>query len=563
MSRVCVLLLACLVATLLLTGSERAPGRSLEEAGCQVETAYGTLSGVDQGATCAFLGVPFAASPAGPNRWKPPQPLAPWAPAVRGAATPAPNCPAVQLPAGTLVGQEDCLYLNVWVRNPAPAAPAPVLVWLHTGAFFGASANFAGTNGARLARETGVVVVAPNYRLGPFGFLAHRALESEDAGHPSTGNYGLLDQRAALEWVRDNIAAFGGDPDNVTLAGSSAGGQSVGLHMVAPGSDGLFHRAIVESAYPTSRWTTRDEAIRQGAAFTAGLGCPDPFGSVVLACLRAASVVQVLTALPQATQQIVAQAGRVYWEPIVDGFVIPDQPRTLFELGEFSAVPTLVGANRDEGWGSFIRRSFSAGVNQALYELWVEAEFGWAAPFVLAVYPAAAFSSAEEALARVVGDGQFMCEARRLADLVANDGLEGQGPNEVQGTGQRRKSDVFLYSYEYEIDALSLDHVIHGVESNIVFGNNYVPPVFNPPYTLSAQEDALHAVMAGYWTRFAKTGNPNGEGSPEWPVYRKNHEDHFVIDEVVGAAEDLGGGACWLWSLLSLRSMLGLRAAID
>ena len=148
----------------------------------------------------------------------------------------------------SLSGSEDCLRLNVWVADPLPNGPAPVIVWLHTGAFTGASANFAGTNGRRVAEETGAVVVAPNYRLGPFGFLVHPALAAEPEG--TAGNYGLLDQRAALRWVQENIAQFGGDPDNVTLAGTSAGGQSVGLHLVSPGSSGLFHRASSRAHIP-------------------------------------------------------------------------------------------------------------------------------------------------------------------------------------------------------------------------------------------------------------------------------------------------------------------------
>jgi para-nitrobenzyl esterase len=537
---------------------------------CLIETSYGMLQGVNQGATCAFFNVPYAAPPTGMNRWKPPQPLAPWAPEIRSAAGPLPNCPAVQFPAGTLTGVEDCLRLNIWVSNPLPSAPAPVLVWLHTGAFFGASANFAGTNGQRLARETGIIVVEPNYRLGPFGFLAHAALEAEDPTRTSTGNYGLLDQRAALEWVRDNIASFRGDPHKVTLAGSSAGGQSVGLHMVAPGSDGLFHGAIVQSAYPTTLWTPRKEALQQGEAFAASLGCTDP--SSVLTCMRAAPQAQVLTALTQATQQVVGPAGRVYWEPIVDGYVIPYQPLILFALGEFSSAPTLIGANRDEGWGSFIRRSFDAGVSQTQYEGWVAAEFGPAGEAILHAYPAAGFASAEEAMARVVGDGQFICQARRLADLIADGSRRGRGPQKV-GLGRRVKSDVFLYSYEYELDDLSLDHVIHGVESNIIFGNNYVPPVFTPTHILTPQDDALHAVMALYWERFVRTGNPNIAGLPKWPTFRggflsfpthrKNVEDHMIFDTTVEPGEDFGGSACDLWSWLILRSMLGGQPALD
>jgi para-nitrobenzyl esterase len=190
----------------------------------------------------------------------------------------------------------------------------PVIVWLHTGSFVAASNNFASHNGQRLAQETGVIVVSPNYRLGPLGFLAHPALAAEDPAHPVSGNYGLLDQRLALQWVRDNIAAFGGDPNNVTLAGTSAGADSVGLHLVSPGSGGLFQRAVIESGTPTIRWPTQTEAFAQGDAFANALGCVDP--ATILSCLRLRTRDQILTALPLASQAVSEPLGSgVVWLP--------------------------------------------------------------------------------------------------------------------------------------------------------------------------------------------------------------------------------------------------------
>ena len=547
-----------LIATPLVAGGlARKTVESVRAGTCLVSTAYGDIQGSSQVTTCTFTNIPYAASTGGANRWRPPQPAAPWAPAVLSATTPVPNCPSLQ--GTTVIGQEDCLRLNIWTPDPAPQSPAPVIVWLHTGAFVAASANFAGSNGRKLAEETGVVVVAPNYRLGPLGFLAHSALEAEDPARPSTGNYGLLDQRAALQWVRDNIAQFGGDPNNITLAGTSAGGQSTGLHLVMPGSRGLFQRASVQSAYPTSAWSTRSEAIAQGDVFAARLGCTDP--AQVLSCMRAATRDQVILAMPVAPQQIAEVPNSAYWEPIVDGFEVPDQPRFLFEQGEFAHVPTIVGAVRDEGWGNFVRRSFSAGVTQAQYEQWVANEFGSHATDVLTLYPAANFASPEEALARLVGDGQFVCEARRLADLIADGGLRGQGPHEEHDTGMRVKSPAFLYSYDYVLTDLSATHVIHGVESNIIFGNNYTGNAFPVAHVLNAAELALHATMAGYWTRFAATGDPGDELAP-WSVYRKNHEGHTIFDTSTSAAENLGGGICEFWSAFFLRSFLtGLPAS--
>jgi para-nitrobenzyl esterase len=518
---------------------------SCQAVSCFVSTFSGDVQGVDRGASCAFLGIPYAASTADSNRWKPPQPKAPWAPLVFSAMTAPSSCPSLSMPSGAPSGNEDCLKLNIWTPDPAPNSQAPVIVWLHTGSFTGASANFASHNGQRLAEETGAIVAAPNYRLGPFGFLAHRALAAEDPAYPSTGNYGLLDQRAALAWVRDNIAQFGGDPNNVTLAGTSAGGDSVGLHLVSPGSAGLFHRAIVQSGTPTVRWPTVAEAAAQGDAFAAALGCTDP--SLAPGCMRSKTLSQVLLALAQGTQQALETPGRGFWNPVVDGFQIPAQPRMLFEAGAFHHVSTLIGTTRDEGWGNFINRSFPTGVTLAQYEAWVASEFGPYAPGILSAYSAANFPSATDAMARLVGDGQFVSEARRLARLIEQTG-----------------TPTFLYSYEYEIDDLSLDHVIHGVESNIIFGNNYVPPIF-PNHILNAADLDLHTAMAGYWTRFAATGNPNSDDDSivHWPAFKhptglgRGSDKYLVFDSVVREGQRLREEQCDFWEPFFLRSMLG------
>jgi para-nitrobenzyl esterase len=510
---------------------------------CQVTTGNGAIQGLDRGASCAFLGIPYAAPPLGAQRWRPPQPASPWT--LLNATAPPPNCPTVQMPAGTPAGNEDCLKLNIWVSNPPPSQPAPVVVWLHTGAFFGASANFAGHNGQRLVEETGVIVVSPNYRLGPLGFLAHDALASEDPAHPSSGNYGLLDQRAALVWVRDNIDRFGGDPDRVTIAGTSAGGDSVGLHLVSPGSGGLFHRAIVQSGYPTVRWPFHAEASLQGKAFSDALGCTDI--AQVLPCMRSRSRDQVLLALAQATQQVAEPPGKVYWQPVVDGLEIPDQPRDLVEAGAFHRVPTIIGTNRDEGAGSFITRSFPAGVSVEQYEGWLATEFGASAPLVLAAYPPEGFASPGDAMARVLGDGQFVCEARRLGRMIAE-----------------TETRTFVYSYEHEIDDLFLDRVIHGVEGNIIFGNHYVPPLF-ASHTLDAADQSLHAAMAGYWARFAASGTPNIDDDEvvRWPAFKdpqgegRGSNKHIVFGTPISSDKRLREGLCNFWDPFFFRTMLG------
>ncbi|HVG84766.1 MAG TPA: carboxylesterase family protein [Vicinamibacterales bacterium] len=538
------LLSACLaVAAIASTLSLSAHGNGTQAAPCLVTTDRGDVQGRDFATSCAFLGVPYAAPTGGASRWKPPQPRAPWAPAVVNATTASPVCAQVQQPSGTPTGVEDCLFMNIWTRDLTPDEPAPVLVWFHTGGFTNASANFAGTNGRRLAEERGIVVVAPNYRVGSLGFLAHGGLATEDPAHPTSGNYGLLDQQAALRWVRDNVARFGGDPDNVTIGGTSAGGASVGLQLVSPASAGLFHRAIVQSAYPTTRWTTHAEHLAAGDSVAAALGCVDP--ATVLACMRGKTQNEVLLARPAATQQVIAPAGRIFWEPVVDGLVIPDQPRDLIARGLWSSVPVMVGANRDEGWGNFITRSFPNGVSLEQYENWIADEFGANAAAVLAAYPAADHVSPEEALARLLGDGQFVCEARRLARLISDQSIA-----------------VYLYSYEYVIPDLSPGHVNHGFETNIIFGNTYSPPIF-PAHVLDAADQALHDAMAGYWTRFVATGVAGGVGDLKWRRYgervgrRGARRDHMIFDAVVTRGDDLREEACDFWSQFDLRSMLG------
>ena len=508
---------------------------------CFVTTTTGDVQGLDNGSSCSFLGIPFAAPPTNDFRWRPPQPAAPWTTTLN-VITPPANCPNVQ--AGVM-GNEDCLKLNVWVPDPMPSTPAPVIVWLHTGAFIAASANFAGHNGRRLAEETGAIVVAGNYRLGPLGFLVHPAFAAENPTETGGGNYGLLDQRATLVWVQNNIARFGGDPQNVTIAGTSAGGEGVGLHLVSPDSAPLFHRAVVQSGAPTARWPSVAEASAQGASLATQLGCTDP--ATVATCLRSLPLPQVMLALPLAQQQVRETPGRVYWLPVVDGVVIPDQPRALFERGRFARVPTIVGFNRDEGWGNFITRSFPNGVSAADYESWVGTEFGPHAADVLSLYPTASFAMPVDAMAQVVGDGQFVCEGQRLAGLIS----ESHVP-------------TYLYSYEHVIDDLAVGRVIHGVEGNILFNNPYQPMQF-PNHPLNATDVALHHAMAGYWTRFARTGSPNvdDETIVHWPLHKsplgegRGALKYLTLQPAIEPGKRLREDACGMWHSLNLRTLLG------
>jgi para-nitrobenzyl esterase len=543
------------VAGLLVTTALGTVALSMREAytqtvSCLVTTTMGGIQGVDNGVSCAFLGIPFAAPPIGNLRWRPPQPAAPWAPGTLTANV-VRQCPQISL-AGSPIGNEDCLVLNIWTPHTAsssilsgqpglePTKGRPVLVWIHPGAFQAASINVADSNGRRLAEQTGAIVVAANYRHGPFGFLGHTALTAEDPSYPSSGNYGFLDQRAALGWVRTHIAAFGGDPDNVTIFGQSAGAHSVSLHLVSPESAGYFHRAIMQSGTATTRWPTRQNAEALGTSFAERVGCTDP--SQVLACMRAKTRNEVLLALPNGSQEY-AESGRAVWGPVVDGLDIPDQPRVLYQNGDFNRVPTIVGATRDEGW-IYVDRSFPAGLTVEQYKAAVETEFGaHYAPAILSMYPVADFPTPKHALAQLTGDVEVVCEARRVARLI-----------------ERTQTPVYLYSFEREVDAVAPDLVIHGLDRNFVFGNNFGPP---SNYVLNENDLALFGSISSYWTRFAATGNPNGDGTRYWPAFKhpsgsgRGAASHIVLDWPVSEGQRLREAQCDFWDQRFLDSISG------
>jgi para-nitrobenzyl esterase len=541
------------LSALVISGLAGAAGFSTREvhtqaSSCLVTTFNGDVKGVNNGSSCTFLGIPFAAPPVDALRWRPPQPAAPWAPATLTADVAGPNCPLINPPgSSTTIGSEDCLKLNLWTPHPAPVSPAPVIIWIHTGAFQAASANLADSNGRKFAERTGAIVVAANYRLGPFGFLGHSALTAEDPGYRSSGNYGFLDQRAALGWVRDHIAAFGGDPNNVAIAGQSAGGNSVSLHVVSPGSAGYFNRAIMQSGYASTRWPTLAGAEALGHDFAAAVGCTDP--SQVLACMRSKTRAEVLLAFPNGQQEF-AETARVGWSPVVDGLDIPDQPRRLYEDGAFNRVPIIIGATRDEGW-IYVDRSFPAGLTEEEYHAAVATEFGATdAPAVLAQYPAADFLSPKLALSRLTGDVEMVCEARRVARLI-----------------ERTRTPVYLYSFEREADAVVPDLVIHGLDRNFVFGNNFGPP---SNYVLNADDLSLFGAISGYWTRFAASGNPNGarpnrgdlsDGTVYWPAFKhpsgrgRGAGKYVVLDVPVHDDERLREEQCDFWEPFFLSSI--------
>ena len=305
-----------------------------------------------------FRGIPYAAPPVGALRWQPPRPAARWT-GVRPASQLGHNCmqhqPFGDIDPFTAGISEDCLYLNVYTNSlDTRASRRPVMVWIHGGGFFAGFGGEERHNGARLAQK-GAVVVTINYRLGPFGFLAHPALAAESPRH-AAGNYGLLDQIAALEWVKRNIARFGGDPSRVTIFGESAGGMSVGSMIASPLAKGLFQRAILESGTGVGTGVTASDTARSIALRLADSLGVHGVGADAARRLRALSADTVLAASVH-----LGQPWESHFYPVVDGWVIPHSLDSIFASGAANLVPTIVGSNRDEGeeWMGAPSRSFA------------------------------------------------------------------------------------------------------------------------------------------------------------------------------------------------------------
>jgi para-nitrobenzyl esterase len=512
-----------LVATILVAGACANDLGPLD-----VELDTGIVRGADDGAGVrSWLGIPYAAPPIGELRWKPPRPAPSWDD-TRNAIKLGQKCPqnTVITPGG---GAEDCLYLNVWTPSPAPTQ-APVMVWIHGGAFVFGSGGDSFYAGSELARTRGVVVVSINYRLGGLGFFAHPALAAEDPAHPTSGNYGILDQLAALEWVQRNIEGFGGDPDQVTLFGESAGGFSTCVHYASTATEPLFQRAIVESGACSSAGLeqTRDKAEADGIALATKLGCT---GADVLACMRAQIDFAILdaTALPPIDQQL--PGGFFYGEapgntlPNLDGVVLPATIESRFAAGNYPARPLIIGSNRDEGTLFHAEILSNLVMDEAQYRAALARRFGDTnVDAIVARYPVAAFASANAALAEVSGDAFFVCPARRNARAIA------------------MVSPVYAYSFEKPLENQLLGDLgaFHSSEIPFVFG------IDTFPLGRLGSGAALAAQMQTYWTTFAKTGDPNGAG-PTWPRYG---DIVLVLDEPIVTRAAHKAAQCDFWDAL-------------
>jgi para-nitrobenzyl esterase len=458
-----------------------------------VEAPAGALVGRTADVTRVFLGIPYAQPPVGELRWRPPLPLAKWN-GQRQAAAFGPACyqpvsklATVYSPPAPLPMSEDCLTLNVWA--PANAKKAPVLVWIHGGALATGSSREGMYDGRKLA-DLGLVVVSINYRLGILGWLAHPELSAESNDQLS-GNYGLLDQIAALHWVKDNIAAFGGDSSNVTIAGESAGALSVMFLMESPLALGLFHKAIAQSAYMITMPELKKSAFGQPSGEAVGMMVQKGLIASDIAALRAMD--------PEALTLAGSKVGFAPWA-MVDGKVLPNQMVTAFDRGAQSRIPILAGFNQGE-IRSLTILAPKAPATAADYEQGIRARYGELADAFLALYPA---SNYRESILATTRDGLYGWTAERLVRKQAT-------------VGQR--AYLYLFDHGYPtMDAAGL-HAFHGSELPYVFGTpDRLGPNW-PKIPETAQEDALSAAMMDYWASFAATGTPKAKGQPDWPAF--------------------------------------------
>jgi para-nitrobenzyl esterase len=437
-----------------------------------------------------FLGIPYAAPPVGNLRWRPPKDHVRWLTPL-DATRFGNHCPQVTSVFGAASITEDCLFLNIFTPNDEAEEENkprnfPVMVWIHGGALsVGESDDYIPT---RLVHRGEVIVVTINYRLGALVFLAHPALSAEFPDHIS-GNYGIMDQQFALKWVQRNVAEFGGDPHNVTIFGESAGGLSVLSHLASPTATGLFHRGIVESgAYELTLPTLADEESH-GKAFAASVGCNDQSAR----CLRSKSV-----------ETILANWGLFDSSPNVDGELIPHSLDAAFASGQFNHVPLMQGTNHNE-WRFFVALSFDlAGspITPDQYPSVVEGMVGPdAAPLVLGEYPLHLFDSPDLAVGAIGTDSVFACPARAADQVLAT-----QVPMFTYEFNDRNAPEVFLPPVSFPYGAT------HASELRYLFRLTW-------PGHLNAQQKDLSNTMVGYWTEFARSGDPNQSGTPFWPQY--------------------------------------------
>lgn len=480
------------------------------------------------GAVFRFLGIPYAAAPVAELRWRPPQPVPPWA-GTRDATAYGPASRQPAIPANSLYYghetqfSEDCLYLNVWTGSLSASAAQPVMVWLHPGAYqFGSGQNPL-YEGSALARD-GITLVTLNHRLGRFGFLSHPLLSDESDYHGS-GNYGLMDILAALRWIQRNIEQFGGNPDNVTLFGVSAGGNSVHNLRSSPLAQGLLHRSIAQSG-PGVAPVMHGHGHALGpsslaAGEQAGQELTDLLGVRTMAELRRLPAETIEAAqLPRAegswrfklipgakVSTHVFDSGY----PVIDGYVLPRSPIEAYQSGAYNDIPFLVGNTSNEASGLPYLGTV------ADYEEFVRREFGAFADEALSVYPASSDDEAQRSSWAMEGDRTFVWSSRTAARLQYQHG----------------SAPVWHYWFDRVPPIPASADVIERAYA-AAFHTGEVPYIFQNlavrPWPWTADDRRLSGLISGAWRSFARTGDPNGGGLPAWPRYNPSEPSTLVWD---------------------------------
>jgi para-nitrobenzyl esterase len=476
----------------------------------RVLTETGTISGVSANGLSVYKGVPFAAPPIGDLRWRPPAPVIPWA-GTRKAQTFAPACmqAGVSMPGETPPSvSEDCLYLNIWTPAKGAQERLPVIVWIYGGGYINGSASMPLYWGDQLALK-GVIVVTIAYRLGPLGFLAHPELTRESAQH-SSGNYGLMDQIAALAWIQRNIAAFGGNPNNVTIAGQSSGAISVSILMASPLAKGLFQRAIGESGglFEPLQLAPKyllANAEGDGEKYAVSLGAPS---------------LKELRRLP--ADRLTGNAGGIV-HPVIDPYVLPISPYEAFASGRQNDVPLLLGSNADEA------RSLTdvTGVKAATFASDIEHSFGQLPAPLIAAYPHATDEEARQARLDLERDLRFSWDMWAWARLQA-------------GNGQ---SPVYYYSFRQK-PPFAAGSVYEGWGASHFSELWYVFDHLNQePWRWSDADRKMAEETSSYWINFARSGNPNSPDLPQWPAFTNAESKvQYLSDPItVGGVPNING----------------------
>ena len=472
-----------------------------------VRVESGDLKGANASGLSIYKAIPYAAAPLGDLRWRDPQPVKPWK-GVRKATAFAPACMqiGVSMPGETPPAvSEDCLYLNIWAPTTSVNERLPVIVWIHGGGYINGSAAMPLYWGDRLAQK-GVIVVTIAYRLGPLGFLAHPELTSESRHH-SSGNYGLMDQIAALDWVRKNIAAFGGDPKRITIAGQSSGSISVSILMASPLAKGLFQGAIAESG-------GLFEPVQLAPKYL--LANAEKDGEQFALSLGAASITQ-LRQLP-ANRLTSNESGIAH--PVIEPYLLPKSPYEVFAAGRQNDVPLLLGSNADEARAIVDVTAVTA----ATFESGSTQSFGPLPPALLVAYLHTTDEEARMARLDFERDLRFGWDMWAWARLQAT-------------TGQSR---VYYYSFQqrppFPKDSLYAEWgASHFAELWYVFDH-----LDQYAWRWSSADRTMAAEISGYWVNFARSGDPNGAGVPRWPAFEKSQGKVQVLSDPITSDGVLG-----------------------